>query len=55
VPRLQRILVVSVSAGAGHTRAAEALCTQAWANFPGVEAEHVGVMTLVPASFRKRI
>jgi len=53
VPQLQRILVLSVSAGAGHTRAAEALCAEARANFPGVEARHVDVMTLVPASFRR--
>ncbi len=53
MPQLQRILVLSVSAGAGHTRAAEALCAEARANFPGVEARHVDVMTLVPASFRR--
>ena len=44
---------MSVSAGAGHTRAAEALFAEAQANFPGVEAKHVDVMTLVPASFRR--
>ncbi len=53
MPQLQRILVLSVSAGAGHTRAAEALCAEARAHFPGVEAGHVDVMTLVPASFRR--
>ena len=51
--QLQRILLLSVSAGAAHTRAAEALCAEARANFPGVEARHVDVMTLVPASFRR--
>lgn len=47
----QRILILSVSAGAGHGRAAEAL-RAASVDFPGVEAKHVDVMTLVPRSFR---
>jgi len=53
VPRSQRILLLSVSAGAGHSRAAEALRAEAQASFPHVEAKHVDVMNLVPASFRK--
>ena len=47
-----RILLLSVSAGAGHGRAAEALRAQAELSFPGVEAKHLDVMTLVPRSFR---
>lgn len=49
---MNRILLLSVSAGAGHGRAAEALRAEAAASFPGVEAEHIDVMTLVPSSFR---
>ncbi len=47
-----RILVLSVSAGAGHGRAAEALRAEAQAHFPGITAKHIDVMTLVPRSFR---
>jgi len=43
---------LSVSAGAGHGRAAEALRAQAELSFPNVEAKHFDVMTLVPRSFR---
>jgi processive 1,2-diacylglycerol beta-glucosyltransferase len=46
------ILLLSVSAGAGHFRAAEALRAHAAAHFPQVEASHVDVMTLVPPAFR---
>jgi len=49
---MTRILLLSVSAGAGHGRAADALRAEAAASFPGVEAEHIDVMTLVPSSFR---
>ena len=45
-------MLLSVSAGAGHTRAAEALRAQAALSFPHVEVKHLDVMTLVPASFR---
>jgi len=48
----QRILLLSVSAGAGHGRAAEALRAEAAASFPGVEAKHIDVMALVPSSCR---
>ena len=48
----RRILLLSVSAGAGHTRAAEALCAEAAIRFADVEVKHVDVMTLVPSSFR---
>jgi len=49
---MRRLLLLSVSAGAGHSRAAEALRVEAQANFPDVSAEHIDVMTLVPRSFR---
>ncbi len=45
-----RLVVLSVSAGAGHVRAAAALCAQAEAQ--GMTATHLDVMTLVPAWFR---
>ena len=48
----RRILLLSVSAGAGHGRAAEALRAEAQARFPGIIAKHIDVMTLVPGSFR---
>jgi processive 1,2-diacylglycerol beta-glucosyltransferase len=48
----KRILLLSVSAGAGHGRAAEALCAEAEAHFSNVIARHIDVMTLVPRSFR---
>jgi processive 1,2-diacylglycerol beta-glucosyltransferase len=48
-----RLLLLSVSAGAGHGRAAEALRAEAQASFPDVDAKHIDVMTLVPKSFHK--
>ncbi len=50
-PKVKRILVLSVSAGAGHVRAAEALCQNANA-LHDVEAKHIDVMRLVSRSFR---
>ncbi len=47
-----RILIYSVSAGAGHVRAADALLTALKRYHSDVEAEHVDVMKLVPASFK---
>ncbi|HYT56889.1 MAG TPA: glycosyltransferase [Verrucomicrobiae bacterium] len=49
---MRRLLLLSVSAGAGHSRAAEALRAEAQASFPKVEAKHIDLMTLVPQSFR---
>ena len=49
----QKILFLSVSAGAGHMRAAEALRLTAEADFPGVQTLHLDVMEYVPATFRK--
>lgn len=48
-----RILIYSVSAGAGHVRAAEALLTAFKRFHSDVEVEHVDVMKLVPYSFKK--
>ena len=48
----RRILLLSVSAGAGHTRAAEALRAEAAAHPAGVSATHLDVMDFVPAAFR---
>jgi processive 1,2-diacylglycerol beta-glucosyltransferase len=49
----KKILLLSVSAGAGHMRAAEAL--RAYADLPeyAVEAKHLDVMDFVTAAFRK--
>lgn len=45
--------MLSVSAGAGHVRAAEALRQCAAAEFPGVEALHLDVMDYASSAFRK--
>lgn len=47
----KRILLLSVSAGAGHVRAAEALRAYA-EDYPDVSALHLDVMDYVPESFR---
>ncbi|MCL2714229.1 MAG: glycosyltransferase [Alphaproteobacteria bacterium] len=48
-----KILLLSVSAGAGHVRAAEALRRCAELQFPGVETLHLDVMQYVTTAFRK--
>jgi processive 1,2-diacylglycerol beta-glucosyltransferase len=48
----RNILLLSVSAGAGHMRAAEALCTYA-EGLGDVTATHLDVMDFVSAGFRK--
>jgi processive 1,2-diacylglycerol beta-glucosyltransferase len=48
----KKLLILSVSAGAGHVRAAEALRTAAAARYPGVEAIHMDLMEWVPRIFR---
>lgn len=48
-----RILVLSVSAGSGHVRAAQALCAHARADFPNLSLRHRDLMQLVPTLFRK--
>jgi processive 1,2-diacylglycerol beta-glucosyltransferase len=47
-----RIAIFSVSAGAGHVRAAQAIEAAA-AAYPGVEATHVDLMSIVNTPFRK--
>lgn len=49
----KKILLLSVSAGAGHIRAAEAIRTYANMHLPDINAVHVDVMDFVPAAFRK--
>lgn len=49
----KKILILSVSAGAGHGRAAEALRAQAAFDFPELEVKHVDVMQFASAAFRK--
>lgn len=52
----RRILLLSVSAGAGHVRAAEALeatVTALAADGRAIEAKHLDVMDYVPSSFRR--
>lgn len=49
----KRILILSVSAGAGHVRAAEAIRCHAQEHDRGLEATHLDVMDFVPSGFRK--
>jgi processive 1,2-diacylglycerol beta-glucosyltransferase len=51
--RKTRILLLSVSAGAGHIRAAEAIRSHAEMHRTDIEAMHIDVMDFVPAIFRK--
>lgn len=44
-----KILVVSVSTGTGHVRAAEAVCTALARRHPGVYVRHVDLLELAPA------
>jgi len=50
---VSKILLLSVSAGAGHMRAAEALRQCAQQQFPDVQTLHLDVMQYVTAAFRK--
>jgi processive 1,2-diacylglycerol beta-glucosyltransferase len=47
-----KLAVLSVSAGAGHVRAAQAVCAQAQLSHPDWQVTHLDVMDLVPAAFR---
>ncbi|MDO5654104.1 MAG: galactosyldiacylglycerol synthase, partial [Brachymonas sp.] len=49
----KRILVLSVSAGAGHTQAAQALSDTAHTRFPDWQVEHVDVMAWCRPLFSK--
>ena len=49
----RRLLVLSVSAGAGHVRAAQAVEAAARAAQPPLDVTHLDLLTLVPKEFRK--
>ena len=49
----QKIAILSVSAGAGHVRAAQALEEWAEREYPNLEITHIDVMDMVPKLFRK--
>lgn len=49
----KRVLLVSVSAGNGHVRAAQALVAHAWTDFPQLRLHHIDMMQIVPTMFRK--
>lgn len=49
----KRVLMLSVSAGNGHVRAAEALVAHARADFPALSVRHQDVLQLVPRWFSK--
>ncbi|RZI43356.1 galactosyldiacylglycerol synthase [Herbaspirillum sp. HC18] len=51
--RRKKLLLLSVSAGAGHTRAAEAIRQHAVSHHGDAEAIHLDVMDFVPRIFRK--
>ena len=48
-----KLAILSVSAGAGHVRAAQAVEEYAKMNYPMVEPVHIDVMDFVPKLFRK--
>ncbi len=50
---VEKVLFLSVSAGAGHVRAADALQYCAAEDFPGLRTLHLDVMQYVPMTFRK--
>jgi processive 1,2-diacylglycerol beta-glucosyltransferase len=47
-----KLAVLSVSAGAGHVRAAQAVCAQAQLSHPDWQVTHIDIMDLVPRAFR---
>jgi processive 1,2-diacylglycerol beta-glucosyltransferase len=49
----KRMLVLSVSAGNGHVRAADALVAHARADYPKLSVRHHDVMQMVPGWFRR--
>lgn len=48
-----RLLILSVSAGSGHVRAAQAIEAQARLSFPAMQVQHLDIMQCVPLAFRK--
>lgn len=51
--RARKVLIVSVKAGAGHLRAAEAIETVLREEFPGVQVRNIEALEYTNASFRK--
>src|SRR5689334_14091915 len=49
----KRLLILSVSAGAGHVRAAQALEAAARSTNPPLDATHVDLLSIVPKEFKK--
>lgn len=49
----QKLLILSVSAGAGHVRAAQAIEAAACAAAPPLDATHLDLLSIAPAEFRK--
>ena len=49
----RRLMLVSVSAGNGHVRAAQAIAAHAWRDFPQLRLQHLDMMQIVPIAFRK--
>ena len=49
----RRLMLVSVSAGNGHVRAAQAIAAHAWRDFPQLRLQHIDMMQIVPTAFRK--
>src|SRR5262245_3168036 len=50
---MRHVLVLSVSAGAGHVRAAQAVEAAAKSASPQVKVTHIDLLTLAPRDFRK--
>ena len=50
---MKALLVLSVSAGAGHMRAADAIVKAAEAANPPMRATHIDLLSIVPKDFRK--
>jgi processive 1,2-diacylglycerol beta-glucosyltransferase len=53
VPSKKKLLILSVSAGAGHVRAAQAIEAAAAAASPPFEATHLDLLSIAPADFRR--
>lgn len=49
----KKLLLLSVSAGAGHVRAAQAIEAAARGAQPALDVTHIDLLTLVPADFRR--
>ena len=49
----RRLLLLSVSAGNGHVRTAQAIAAHAWRDYPQLRLQHIDMMEIVPTAFRK--